>query len=139
MKNLTEKFQEAMSTLLFSWGGDAPSEAICTANEFMILFSQNQGDVLKELLEEELKNYEQFHISINSIRPQKFNKIFFNSFRSAMDTLLFSWGGDAPPEAVWAANELMEVYCLVQDVENDTILDEELFFTEEFLNQIEHI
>ncbi len=31
-------------------------------------------------------------------------------FINALSTLLFSWGGDTPPEAVWAANEMLEWY-----------------------------
>ena len=31
-------------------------------------------------------------------------------FRDALTTLMTSWGSDAPPEAVWAANEFMNVY-----------------------------
>lgn len=26
----------------------------------------------------------------------------------ALNTLMYSWGGDTPPEAVWAGNELLE-------------------------------
>ena len=31
------------------------------------------------------------------------NELFYES----LTTLLFSWGGDTPPEAVWAFNELI--------------------------------
>ena len=31
-------------------------------------------------------------------------------FKEAMNTLLSSWGSDTPPEAIWAANEFMDVY-----------------------------
>ena len=31
-------------------------------------------------------------------------------FIKALQTLLFSWGGDPPPESVWAGNELLEWY-----------------------------
>ncbi len=27
------------------------------------------------------------------------------------ETLLFSWGGDTPPEAIWAANEFLNHFC----------------------------
>jgi len=30
------------------------------------------------------------------------------SFLQAINTLLFSWGSDTPPEAIWAANELLD-------------------------------
>lgn len=29
-------------------------------------------------------------------------------FIDALSTLLFSWGADAPPEAIWAANEILD-------------------------------
>lgn len=28
----------------------------------------------------------------------------------ALKTLMYSWGGDTPPEAIWTANELLEWY-----------------------------
>lgn len=31
-----------------------------------------------------------------------------DSFCEAITTLLYSWGGDTPPEATWAANELLK-------------------------------
>ncbi len=31
-------------------------------------------------------------------------------FVKALLTLIASWGGDTPPEAIWAANELLEWY-----------------------------
>jgi hypothetical protein len=27
-----------------------------------------------------------------------------------LNTLLFSWGGDTPPEAIWAANDFLELW-----------------------------
>lgn len=31
-------------------------------------------------------------------------------FINALSTLFYSWGGDTPPEAFWAGNELLEWY-----------------------------
>lgn len=36
----------------------------------------------------------------------KNKKLFFD----AIETLLYSWGGDTPSEATWAANELLDFY-----------------------------
>jgi hypothetical protein len=33
-----------------------------------------------------------------------------DKFVEALSTLLHSWGGDTPPEATWAANELLDFY-----------------------------
>lgn len=30
------------------------------------------------------------------------------TFHDCLMTLLFSWGSDAPPEAIWAANDFLE-------------------------------
>jgi len=29
-------------------------------------------------------------------------------FKQAIETILYSWGGDTPSEAIWAANELLD-------------------------------
>jgi len=31
-------------------------------------------------------------------------------FLHALSTLLFSWGGDTPPEAIWAANDFLDYF-----------------------------
>jgi len=31
-------------------------------------------------------------------------------FVKALSTLLFSWGSDTPPEAIWAANEFLDYF-----------------------------
>ena len=31
-------------------------------------------------------------------------------FVAAMETLLYSWGSDTPPEAIWAGNEFIKFY-----------------------------
>lgn len=31
-----------------------------------------------------------------------------DKFLAAIRTLMWSWGGDTPPDAVWAANEMIE-------------------------------
>lgn len=31
-------------------------------------------------------------------------------FVKAIETLLYSWGGDTPPEAIWGCNELLDWY-----------------------------
>ena len=34
--------------------------------------------------------------------------IYQNAFMGVINTMLFSWGSDAPSEAVWSANELLD-------------------------------
>ena len=55
-------------------------------------------------------------------------KLFFK----AMCTLLYSWGGDTPQDAIWAANEMLDFY------KNETGIDfeEDDFFNEEFANKM---
>lgn len=31
-------------------------------------------------------------------------------FNSALSTLLYSWGGDTPAEAIWASNQFLDFY-----------------------------
>jgi hypothetical protein len=38
-------------------------------------------------------------------------------FIKALNTLFWSWGGDAPPEATWTANELLNYYEVAHNVE----------------------
>ena len=51
----------------------------------------------------------------------------------AFKTLLYSWGGDTPPEAVWAANEFMEAILFPETIVE---LKEDLSNIDEFLNQL---
>lgn len=65
------------------------------------------------------------------------NKSYNTKFKEAMGTLCYSWGGDTPPEAVWTANELMELYCEMNMLKFIVTLDESVENYEEFLAQIE--
>lgn len=40
-----------------------------------------------------------------------------DKFVSAISTLLFSWGGDTPPEAIWGVNELLDWYVVAYEVD----------------------
>jgi len=33
-----------------------------------------------------------------------------NKFAGAINTMLYSWGGDTPQEVVWAFNEMMDAF-----------------------------
>jgi hypothetical protein len=59
-------------------------------------------------------------------------------FKDIFSTLLHSWGGDAPPEAVWTANELVDLYCEENKIARGTIpeLDEDLSNYDAFLKAI---
>lgn len=56
-------------------------------------------------------------------------KLFWKAFK----TLLWSWGGDTPPEAIWTANELLDFFeastgikingRLEEDSDNDEVLE----------------
>lgn len=47
-------------------------------------------------------------------------------FIKALSTLLFSWGGDPPPESVWAGNELLDWYEREYNVQlNERLIEEE--------------
>lgn len=37
----------------------------------------------------------------------------------AFTTLLFSWGGDTPPEAIWAGNDFLKVFRTMYSELND--------------------
>jgi len=43
-------------------------------------------------------------------------------FKAALQTLCFTWGSDAPPEAVWAYNDLL----VWAEKEYDVVLDDHL-------------
>jgi len=55
-------------------------------------------------------------------------------FLNALSTLLFSWGGDTPPEAIWAANDFLDYFEKVnkitlsgrfeEDLSNNNLLEE---------------
>jgi len=55
-------------------------------------------------------------------------------FVNALSTLLFSWGGDTPPEAIWAANDFLDYFEKVnkitlsgrfeEDLSNNNLLEE---------------
>ena len=56
-------------------------------------------------------------------------------FIDALETLLHSWGGDTPQEAVWGVNELLDWYQMEYGIYIDR-LDPEDFSSEELRNQI---
>jgi len=37
-------------------------------------------------------------------------------FLKALQTLFYSWGGDTPPEAYWAANEFLNYFYKVNNI-----------------------
>lgn len=39
--------------------------------------------------------------------------------KNAVNTLLYAWGGDTPPEAIWAFNELMEALNMKASIEDE--------------------
>ena len=53
--------------------------------------------------------------------------------KKAFVTLCYSWGGDTPAEAVWAANEFMQIFMETKEI---VLLDESTENYEEFINQI---
>lgn len=56
--------------------------------------------------------------------------------KGIFSTLLHSWGGDSPVEAVWTANELMEFFLKSRNI---TLLDEDTSNYEKFIYQIEQV
>lgn len=48
----------------------------------------------------------------------------FILFKKAISTLLHSWGGDTPAEAVWAANEFINYFNVINNT-NLPMLEEE--------------
>jgi hypothetical protein len=46
-------------------------------------------------------------------------------FIKALSTMLNSWGGDTPPEAIWAGNELLDWYEKEHSVKLNARLTEE--------------
>ena len=55
------------------------------------------------------------------------NREIMNSakFIEGITTLLSAWGGDTPPEAIWAANELLDFYKGLKQKEYLLYFDEE--------------
>lgn len=39
--------------------------------------------------------------------------------KKAIDTLMYSWGGDTPQEATWAFNELMEAFNMQATIDDE--------------------
>jgi hypothetical protein len=85
-------------------------------------------------MKKKLKNFLANHPSSNN--DSKGNLLKSKDlFLSAIQTLLFSWGGDAPAEAVWTFNELVDwlneeenlnLSHLNEDLSNYSIIEEEL-------------
>jgi len=65
------------------------------------------------------------------------NRSYNVEFKKALITLCYAWGGDAPPEAVWAANEMMALYCKMNMIPCTVELDESTENYEEFESQID--
>jgi len=42
-----------------------------------------------------------------------------NKFADALQTLLVSWGGDTPPEAMWAFNQFLSFWWDLKSIEGD--------------------
>ena len=56
--------KDAMSTMLYSWGGDTPEEAIWAFNEFMEAFGMEAGI---DSLEDTSSGYEAFEKELEDI------------------------------------------------------------------------
>jgi len=70
MKNTT-LFETALRTLCFSWGGDAPADAIWAYNDFVLWIEAEYNVKFDELLEEDLSNYESLtHRMLTTIREE---------------------------------------------------------------------
>ncbi len=54
-------------------------------------------------------------------------------FLDAMNTLLYSWGGDTPVEAIWAANKFLDLFKKLKNKDYD------LYFTTEDFDQNEDV
>jgi hypothetical protein len=58
-------------------------------------------------------------------------------FVKSLNTMLYSWGGDTPPEAMWALTELVEFYnANVTDPNEQIVIDDNL---EEGHEYVQHI
>jgi hypothetical protein len=65
--------------------------------------------------------------------------IEINLFKKALDTLCFTWGSDAPAEAVWAFNDLMLWLEKEYNVKMDDYLEEDLSNHETVIKNIENL
>jgi hypothetical protein len=59
-----------------------------------------------------------------------------NDFIKALETLFYSWGSEAPPEAYWAANELLDWFEKEFDSKIDDRFDENGENVEEIFDKI---
>lgn len=55
-----------------------------------------------------------------------------NLFGEAMSTLAVSWGGDTPPEAVWAFNEFLDFYEEITGVKIPKVEEDNLDYDVQF-------
>jgi len=53
----------------------------------------------------------------------KVNKETDKLFIEALSTLMYSWGGDTPPEAYWTKDELFEFRAKLDDVSVEDIMN----------------
>ena len=53
MKTKKELFLKAVNTLLYSWGGDTPADAIWGVNELLDFYEEDSGNKLSGRLDEE--------------------------------------------------------------------------------------
>ena len=63
-KDLAKK---AFLTLLFTWGSDAPAEAVWAANEFIDFFNEYFDLTIKHIDEESLENYDELIATIEGL------------------------------------------------------------------------
>jgi hypothetical protein len=49
-------FIKALKTLLFSWGGDTPAEAVWASNEFLDFYEKETGQVFSKRFDEDCSN-----------------------------------------------------------------------------------
>lgn len=65
------QFVKAIQTMLWSWGGDAPAEAVWAFNDFMIFYKTMTGITIPNL-DEDLSNWEEIEQKLN-VGPIKDN------------------------------------------------------------------
>ena len=62
-----KEFVKIIHSILFSWGGDAPSEAVWAANDMLEFFEKETNEIIGHRFEEDLSNHEMIFQILGSL------------------------------------------------------------------------
>lgn len=112
-----DNLKEAISTLLCSWGGDTPPEAIWAYNDLQ-KFLQDNGINIPEITDEENYDYEAIEQAIDNMQPSEDkSNIILVQLHDSNDDRLFI----LVVEAVWSDNLDKLITQSFSQVYNETV------------------